>query len=119
MITEKDLQEAIAECQGQRNPNASTCIKLAAFYIIKDHLFPDENRTPPVYSFLPSPSLPQGAEGEGEEVPIQYESETEFWQRAKNIPMEKLMPIIDEAVSAVQLIQPRLYASILRKLEDA
>ena len=35
MITEMDLQEAIAECQGKRNPNADTCIKLAAFYIIK------------------------------------------------------------------------------------
>ena len=34
MITEQDLLEAIAECQGQRNPNANTCIKLAAYYII-------------------------------------------------------------------------------------
>ena len=42
MITEKDLQEAIAECEGQRNPNANTCVKLAAFYIIKDHLFPQQ-----------------------------------------------------------------------------
>ena len=39
MITEKDLQEAIAECQGQRNPNASTCIKLAAFLTIQKELF--------------------------------------------------------------------------------
>ena len=42
MITEKDLQEAIAECQGERSPNASTCIKLAAFYTIKEHLYPDQ-----------------------------------------------------------------------------
>ena len=42
MITEKDLQEAIAECQGQRNPNANTCIKLAAFYTIRRELFGEE-----------------------------------------------------------------------------
>ena len=30
MITEHDLKEAIAECEGNRNPDARTCIKLAA-----------------------------------------------------------------------------------------
>ena len=44
MITEKDLLEAIAECQGERNPNANTCIKLAAYYTILDHLS-DKNKT--------------------------------------------------------------------------
>ena len=39
MITEKDLQEAIAECKGKRNPDSSTCIKLAAFLIIQEHLY--------------------------------------------------------------------------------
>ena len=39
MIREEDLQEAIAECQGQRNPNANTAIKLAAFYTIRRELF--------------------------------------------------------------------------------
>ena len=42
MITEKDLQDAIAECQGERKPNANTCIKLAAYFTIYDHLFPKE-----------------------------------------------------------------------------
>ena len=53
MITKHDLQEAIAECEGQRNPTANTCIKLAAFYTIKQHLFPDEEFN---YSFAPVPS---------------------------------------------------------------
>ena len=42
MITEKDLRAAIAECQGARNPNASTCIKLAAFYTILNNLYPEQ-----------------------------------------------------------------------------
>ncbi len=48
MITEHDLQEAIAECQGKRNPDANTCIKLAAFYTIKEHLFPKNIEAIPV-----------------------------------------------------------------------
>ena len=38
MIREEDVREAIAEMQGQKNPNANTCIKLAAYYIIQDHI---------------------------------------------------------------------------------
>ena len=37
MITRRDLLEAIDKCQGQKNPNANTCIKLAAYYTILDH----------------------------------------------------------------------------------
>ena len=48
MITEKDLQEAIAECQGQRNPTTSTCIKLAAFYTIRRELFGEEKEAGPL-----------------------------------------------------------------------
>ena len=71
MITEKDLQEAIAECQGTRNPNANTCMMLAAFYTIKDHLFPEEGQDDPQYSYDTEPST-VGAET------VNYFSETEF-----------------------------------------
>ena len=36
MITERDLIEAIAECEGERDPTAYTCLKLAAFYYLRD-----------------------------------------------------------------------------------
>lgn len=38
MITDQALQEAIAECNGKKNPDANTCMKLAAYYTIRDHL---------------------------------------------------------------------------------
>lgn len=51
MITERDLDEAIAECQGQPHPNANTCIKLAAYYIIKDYMVDSKANTSPGHSF--------------------------------------------------------------------
>ena len=56
MITEKDLRAAIAECQGARNPNATTCIKLAAFYTILNNLYPEqkEEAVDAGYSTMPS-----------------------------------------------------------------
>ena len=64
MITERDLLEAIDECNGARSPNANTCIKLAAFYIILDHLYGDE----PTYSKAEEPA----------EI-VKYRSETEWY----------------------------------------
>lgn len=38
MINEADLQRAIADCQGESNPNVNTCIRLAAYYIILNNM---------------------------------------------------------------------------------
>lgn len=73
MITEKDLQEAIAECLGQRNPSTQTCIKLAAFYTIKNELFGSAEPPPDraSYSYAAPPSDPT-------ETIITYTSDTDF-----------------------------------------
>lgn len=127
MITEKDLQEAIAECQGERNPNANTCIKLAAFYTIRDHLFPEEAEQltkqpvssqigdsgfemPSAYSYAPPP--------DEVETTINYYSDTEFGRLIDGRKASEIWPVVDELVSeAVQTINPRLYAAFLRKIK--
>ena len=38
MITLDEIQDAITQCLTEKNPNAMTCIKLASYYIIRDHL---------------------------------------------------------------------------------
>ena len=54
MITLDDLEAAIAECEGERNPNANTCIKLAAYYTILN----EKQGKPPVYSYSAEPVSP-------------------------------------------------------------
>lgn len=106
MITEKDLLEAIAECQGERHPNASTCIKLAAFYTIYDHLFPQNDRAKePTYSFASEPA---------EEV-IEDWSGSEFSQAVSGRKPYEVLEVMDELMSALQVINPRLYDSVMRK----
>lgn len=113
MITEKDLQEAIAECQGQRNPTSTTCIKLAAFLIIKRELYPEQdpepfNEPPPVYSYA---NQPEPAET------ITYDSGTEFSRLVDGQPMEDVLSVIDELMDVLHTINPRLYDGVMRKLE--
>ena len=103
MITEKELLEGIAECQGQRNPNANTCYKLASFYTILDHI----------------------KQGEPEQVPLKqeysyscekYQSDTEFNQAIQDLSEYEVMEIMDELMSTLSVVQPRLYASVMRKI---
>ena len=100
MIRDEDLQEAIAECEGQRNPNASTCLKLAAYYTIRDHRQPEM----PMRSFAAAP----------EEV--QWEGDSEFAREIRGLPVSHIMPIMDELMETLQVIQPRLYDGVMRKI---
>ena len=111
MITEKDLQEAIAECQGQRNPNANTCIKLAAFYTIRKELYGNKDTEKPVYSFAGPPK-------EYREPCVYLDSGSEFSNIVNGKTPEDIWPVIDELMNALQVLYPRLYNSVIEKLEE-
>lgn len=116
MITEKDLQEAIAECEGQRNPTANTCIKLAAFYTIKQHLFPDPDPDSPasfpqVYSYASAP--PAGTNH------VSYNGGSEFAQAVQALPEDLAWEIMDELMSTLEVLNPKLYSSTMRKIRAA
>ena len=103
MITEQELLEAIAECQGQRNPNANTCIKLASYYIIQDHMKEEPKVSEmPTYSFAAPP--------------MEYESDTEFGQRIATMSYNDVLTVMDELMTTLSVINPRLYAGVMRKL---
>ena len=112
MITENDLQEAIAECQGKRNPDAKTCMMLAAFLTIKREMYPDHSADPgrmvepaPAYSFAPPP-----------DGLIDYKSGSAFAARIDGRQAAEIWPIFEELVEAVHLVNPRLYRSFMDKL---
>ena len=108
MITEQDLQAAIAECVGTRNPTSSTCIKLAAFYTIKNELFGKDEHAEalPMYSYASQP-----------EETITYDSGSEFSQAIHGKTLTEVLDVIDELMQTLQALNPRLYAGVLRKLQ--
>lgn len=108
MITERDLEQAIAECQGERNPNANTCIKLAAFYTIRSEMFgrpAEEPMAAPGYSYATGPT-------------IDYSSDTEFSQIITGRDPADVWPVMDELMSTLYVLMPKLYDSVLRKLQE-
>ena len=109
MITENDLRQAIAECQGERNPNANTCLKLASYLTIQDHLFgvPDSSAS---FSAAPE-SLP--CEG------ITYQSNTDFSRAVYGKNADDVLAIVDDLMDALQALCPRLYRNAMRHFEAA
>lgn len=107
MITEHDLQEAIAECQGKLNPNANTCMMLASFLTIKDHMFPEEEK--PQYSYDAEPRTVSVDT-------IGYISESDFGRAVNGKNVEDVMVLMDEVMDVVQVINPRLYNSIMDRI---
>ena len=107
MITERDLQEAIDECQGQKNPNASTCIKLAAFYTIRNEMRGEGKNAAlmPGYSFQPGP-----------EPLVRNGSGSEFAQVIDGRRQDEIWPLLDEMMETIRAIHPRLYRAFMDRL---
>ena len=113
MITEQDLQEAIAECEGQRNPNANTCMKLAAFYTIKEHMYGEGSN---IYAPTGN-SYSMSAESPSQGI-VEADSDTEFGRIVDGMRTSEFFNIMDELMSTLSIVQPRLYAGVMRKLES-
>jgi hypothetical protein len=115
VITEQDLQEAIAECKGKRNPDSSTCIKLAAFLIIQEHLYgnPSESETTsalPAYSYAAPP--------EQVETIIDYQSDTEFSAVIDGRRADDVWPVMEELMEVLRRTNKPLYNATIRKIQD-
>ena len=109
MITEKDLIEAIAECQGQKNPNASTCIKLAAFYTIKNELYPSKKDPADIFTGY------SYASPENSQI-IDYAGESDVARIIDGKPLAEVLAVFEELMESLSIVEPRLYAAVLRKL---
>lgn len=98
MIREQDLLDAIAECQGERNPNANTCIKMAAYYTILNQMYPNN------YSYAKPPSE------------VTYNSGSEFSDIIIGRDLNEVISIIDELMETISVLAPKLYDVTIKKL---
>lgn len=122
MITEQDLTEAIAECIGKRNPDANTCIKLAAYYTIMRELYGDKNQSAdagnmaPSYSYSPPPTVDYSGE-----KTISYSGDSEFSDIVNGMNINDVLVVIEELMEVLRVANSstgRLYNATLRKLKD-
>ena len=110
MLRERDIDEAIAECVGEKNPTARTCAKLASYLTIKKEMFGAKpspaKRETPSYSYAAYPGKT-----------IWYSSHTDFSRAIRGKNDAEIWPIIDDLMSTLQIEYPLLYDGIMRKLD--
>lgn len=99
MLTKRELEQAINEMENATS-TYQNCEKLATFYTIYDHM----------YAVTPTVSA-------DEEVVGDY-GLSDFLQAVKGMRAEKAWGIMDELMVAVQVTNPRLYDSVMRKVVE-
>lgn len=115
MITERDIDQAIAECRAERDPNAWTAMRWAAFLTIKCLEFghPDltqpSSAPPPMLrglSFATAPAIP-------EDQTIHYTSKTAFGKAIDGKRAADVWPIIDELMSITHDLYPQIHDRVM------
>lgn len=105
MITKHDLDSAIAECQGKRDPDSRTCMMLASFYTIRREMFGDAEETPS-YSYAPAP----------DQKTLWMDSDSDFARAVNGRDQDDILPVINELMETLRIIQPRLFNAVMDKL---
>ena len=113
MISRKDLIEAIEQCE-KAPASLNSCEKLAVYYTVYDHLFgPDED--PP--EARQNPNSLQAEHEENERVTIPAPT-SEFLKIVEGKDAKKVWEILDELLSTIKILNPRLYDGVIRSLEE-
>lgn len=100
MIEKRDLERAIAECE-RGDQDFASCQKLATLYEVHDHLYGQTAQTE-----------------RKEEATIGAYGESQFLQAISGAPAEHVWAVMDELMSTLAAINPRLYQGVMRKIAE-
>ena len=120
MITREDLNQAINECQAERDPDSRTCIKLAAFLTIRDYLYSDcephnaNDTDVPGYSYAAPPDVSH----ETEPTTVYIDSASEFAEAINGMETDKAWALMDELMKTLKIINPRLYNAVMWRIKE-
>ncbi len=105
MVDERELREAIAECESAP-ASLQSMQKLAVFNAVYDRYFTSD------------PESTEVKPRERERVPTVTDSDSEFVRLVSNMDWAALLDILDELMETVKILQPRLYEAVMRKLRE-
>ncbi len=113
MITIKELDKAITECLRKADPDAYTCIKLAAYFIIRDKLSESPEQLPPPKpaGYLPDKSL-------AKTETIDYIGSTDFIKAVNGRNTADVVSVIDDLMSMLKVVCPELYDKALQRFAE-
>ena len=109
MVIIDEINGEIARLEAQTQ-TYQTIDKLAALYIVRDH------NTIPTDCAKSAQSI--AAPVEPVDTHIQYTSDTEFSRAINGRQPGDIWPIMDELMSTIEALVPRLYNGVMRRLQE-
>ena len=100
MINKRDLERAIAQCE-RGDQDYASCQKLATLYEVHDHLYGQAEQTKST-----------------EEAVVGVYGESPFLQSISGAPADQIWSVMDELMSTLEIINPRLYRGVMRKIAE-
>ena len=117
MISEQDLLQAIAECQAERDPDANTCKKLAAYFTIYNQMYGKQAVREPSSISYGMPTYSFDAQHTEKPDIVSIDSGSEFARKVNGRNVDDILPVVDDLISALSVINPRLYRITMSKLK--
>lgn len=106
MFTKVELLDAINELSESKH-SIQNCERLAAVYTVLDHLFPED---PENIGFEAKYSMDNGVEK------IKEYGQSQFLKAIAGKNPDEIWLLIDDLMTALQVLNPKLYQSFLDKL---
>ena len=116
MITKKEVAQAIEECMREPVTGNKRAV-LADLIIIQDYLFGEPARAQEVPQPMPMQSY-SAPPMEQVEKYIETNGDSEFLKAADGRKADKVLKLIDELVEAVKILHPRMYTTLIDKVQD-
>lgn len=118
MIDEKQIQEAIAYCQGKLDPSRSDAILLAACYVLQDHLAEDtDGNSVAGYSFAaPVEQAETYTDNQSGDISVGDYGESEFLQAIRGKRPADVWAIMDDLMQSLAVVNPRVYDGVMRQI---
>lgn len=101
MISERELLKAIQECENAPNSYLN-CERLSVFYAIYNQLYGTPAEPSPIRKT---------------EYVVDFESNSEFAEAVNGCESSTAWAVMDELMNALQVLQPRIYNSVLDKFK--
>jgi hypothetical protein len=117
VIDLREINETIDDIK-RKGGTVNDAITLAMLYIAKDHMqHEDSTRTPTetVQNYAQAAEMPTH-----KEIPTNTKKRrtSPFLTACEGVPVEDVLDIMDEHMEAINLLYPKEYEAILRKLEN-
>ena len=116
MITEKEIEQAIKECLREPVTGNKRAV-LADLIIIQDYLFGEPMQAQEAPQSMP---LQSNSEQPMEQVDkyIETNGDSEFLKAVDGRKADKVWKLMDELVEAVKILHPRMYTTLIDKVQD-